>query len=160
MADQYNHRIQVLTTDLRFVRAFGIKGFGGGEFNLPLNVAFDDTNNLYVTEYYNDRIQVLTTEGQFLRAFSLKSNGEKLFHPWAIAIDSSNAVYVSENGPHCVDEDGPHYVSVFTSQGDYITTFGGRGLEVGQFQKIYGLFINDNDSLIASDLENGGLQIY
>ena len=61
-------------------------------------------------------------------------------------------VYVSENGPHCV--------SVFTPQGDYITTFGGKGSEEGQFQKIYGLIINDKDTIIASDLENGRLQIY
>ena len=151
VADQCNHRIQVLTTDLKFVRVFGRKGSKDGQYNLPFNIAFDDANNLHVTDHYNDRVQVLTTEGQFLRTFSQKANGKKLYRPWAIAIDSSNTVYVSENGPHCV--------SVFTSQGDYITTFGGEGSEEGQFEKIHGLFIDDNDTIIASDL-NGRLQFY
>ena len=152
VADQCNHRIQVLTTDLRFVRVFGIKGHRGGEFNLTFNIAFDDTNKLYVTDHFNHRVQVLTTEGQFLRVFSRKADGQQLRYPWAIAIDSSNTVYVSEDGPYCV--------SVFTSQGDYITTFGGEGSEEGHFQKIYGLYIDDNDTIFASDLNNGRLQIY
>ena len=168
--DNGNHRIQVLTTDLKFVRRFGTQGSGNGQFLNPHNLAFDDANNLYVTEYSNNRVQVLTTEGQFLRTISQKTicqqvsspwaiaidskkaNGQKLNSPWAIAIDSSNTVYVSEDGPYCV--------SVFTSQGDYITTFGGRGSEEGQFREIFGLSINNSDSIIASDRDNGRLQIY
>ena len=61
-------------------------------------------------------------------------------------------MYVSENGPRCV--------SVFTSQGDYITTFGGEGSEEGQFGGIFGLSVDNSDSIIASDYSNGQLQIY
>ena len=142
----------MLTTDLKYVRSFGTQGSGNGQFQNPLYIVFDDANNLYVTDCYNHRVQVLTTEGQFLRTFSQKANGQQLTHPWAIAIDSSNTVYVSERGPHCV--------SVFTSQGDYITTFGGEGSEEGQFKGIYGLSINNSDSIIASDCDNGRLQIH
>ena len=152
VADQCNHRIQVLTTDLKYVRSFGTQGSGNGQFKGPYDIAFDDANNLYVTDHSNHRVQVLTTEGHFLRTFSQKANGQQLDRPWAIAIDSSNTVYVSENGPHCV--------SVFTSQGDYITTFEGEGLEEGQFKYIFGLSINNSDSIIASDRDNGRLQIY
>ena len=161
VADQCNHRIQVLSTDLTLVRSFGTNGLGDGQFYFPFNIAFDDENKLYVTDKFNDRVQVLTTEGEFQRAFSQKANGKKLSRPWAIAIDSSNTVYVSENGQHnSVKEYGQHCVSVFTSQGDYITTFGGEGSEEGHFQKIYGLHIDDNDTIFASDLNNGRLQIY
>ena len=152
VADQCNHRIQVLTTDLKFVRSFGTRGSGNEQFTYPSNIAFDDANDLYVSDQNNHRVQVLTTEGQFLRTFSQKADGKRLNIPWAIAIDSSNTVYVSENGPDCV--------SVFTSQGDYITTFGGRGSEEGQFKYIFGLSINNSDSIIASDCDNGRLQIY
>ena len=141
----------MLTTDLRFVRSFGTRGSGNGQLLSPFNIAFDDANNLYVTDYSNHRVQVLTTEGRFLRTFKQKANGQQLNSPRAIAIDSSNTVYVSENGPHCV--------SVFTPQGDYITTFGGGGSEEGQLGGIYGLSIN-NDSIIASDCDNGRVQIH
>ncbi len=150
--DNMNHRIQVLSTELKFVRCFGTPGNGNGHLKQPLYATFDSANNLYVTEFANHRVQVFTAEGQFLRTFSQKANSQKLSAPWAIAIDSSGTVYVSENGPH--------HVSVFTSQGAYITTFGGPGKEEGQFNIIYGLSIDRNDSIFVSDQNNGRLQIF
>ena len=152
VVDQNNYRIQVLSTELKFVRCFGTYGNGNGQLQNPFHASFDSANNLYVTDYSNNRVQVFTAEGQFLRTFSQKANGQKLNSPLAIAIDSSDTVYVSENGPH--------HVSVFTSQGAYITTFGGPGVKEGQFSSIYGLSIDCNDSVVASDLNNGRLQIF
>ena len=152
VCDQGNNRIQVLSTDLTFVRCFGSKGSGNGQFQAPMNSSFDDANNLYVTDYTNHRVQVFTADGQFLRAFTKKANGDHLQKPYAIAIDSSNTVYVSEDGRDCV--------SVFTSQGEYITSFGTNGAKEGQFQYVYGLSVDHNDSIIVSDLNNGRLQIF
>ena len=152
VCDNCNHRIQVLSTDLKFVNSFGAPGSGNGQFQNPHNVALDDANNLYVTEWNGNRVQVLTAEGQFLRTFTNKANGEKLIHPSGISVDSSNTVYVTENGP-CV--------SVFSSQGIYITSFGTQGTEEGQFKKIiYGLTADQNDSIIVSDEGNGRVQIF
>ncbi len=150
--DQSNDRIQVLSTELKFVRCFGTPGNGNGQLQNPLYATFDSANNLYVTDSRNHRVQVFTAEGQFLRAFSQNADGQKLISPCAIAIDSSDTVYVSENGPN--------HVSVFTSQGAYITTFGGRGTKEGQFNGIYGLSIDRNDSVVVSDRDNGRLQIF
>ena len=154
VCDQNNHRIQVLTTDLIFVRYFGSDGSGNGQFLSPKYVAFDDANNLYVTDYYNHRVQVFTADGQFLRAFTNKANDDHLQKPYAIAIDSSNTVYVSERDQHCV--------SVFTPQGEYITSFGIKGAEEGQFNcfTVYDISVDQNDSIIVSDRDNGRLQIF
>ena len=152
VCDQSNHRIQVLSTDLTFKNSFGTSGCANGQFQNPLCAAFDDANNLYVTEYSGLRVQVFTADGRFLRTFTNKANGEKLNSPYAIAIDSSNTVYVSEYGPHSV--------SVFTSQGDYITSSGSRGANEGQFMNIYGLSVDQSDSIIVSDQGNGRLQIF
>ena len=152
VCDQCNHRIQVLATDLTFVRCFGSKGSGNGQFQNPVYAAFDDANNLYVTDFNNHRVQVFTADGQFLRAFANKANGEQLKYPLGIAIDSSNTVYVSELDRNCV--------CVFTSQGEYITSFGTKGAEEGQFSKVYCLRVDQNDSIIVSDINNGRLQIF
>ena len=150
VCDQGNNRIRVLSTD--FVRCFGSKGSGNGQFQNPMYAAFDDANNLYVTDFYNHRVQVVTANGQFLRAFTNKANVEQLRYPLGIAIDSSNTVYVSECDRHCV--------SVFTAQGEYITSFGTEGAQEGQFNTVYGLSIDENDSIIVSDCNNGRLQIF
>ena len=152
VCDQNNHRIQVLSTDLTFVRCFGSKGSGNGQFQNPMYATFDDANNLYVTDYNNQRVQVFTADGQFLRAFTNKAIGEQLQHPFAIAIDRSNTVYVSEDGRNCV--------SVFTLKGDYITSFGTEGAQEGQFNYVKGVSVDQNDSIIVSDRDNGRLQIF
>ncbi len=135
VVDYGNGRIQVLTTDLKFVQCFGACKSENGQLQKPKYAAFDSANNLYVTD--NHRVQVFTANGQFLRAFSQKENGQKLNHSWAIAIDSSDTVYVSEYWSNCV--------SVFTSQGEYITTISGQGSEQRQFKNINGLCIDCNN---------------
>ena len=152
VCDELNNTIQVLSTKLTSQTYFGSQGSADWQFQSPKCVAFDDANNLYVTDYDNDRVQVFTAKGTSLRAFKYKTNCEQLRKPYAIAIDSSNTVYVSEDDRHCV--------SVFTPQGDYITSFGTKGAEEGQFSKISGLSVDQNDSIIVSDCGNGRLQIY
>ena len=147
-----NHRIQVLSTDLTFVRCFGSNGTGDGQFQHPKCAAFDDANNLYVTDCFNHRVQVFSAEGEFLRAFTNKAKGERLQKPYNIAIDSSNTVFVSQ--------DGQHYVSVFTPQGDYITSFGTQRAEEGQFNGVYGLSVDQDDLIVVSDFNNDRLQVF
>ena len=151
VCDQNNYRIQVITTDLTFVRCFGSKGEGTGQFNCPLNVAFDSRNNLYVTDCGNNRVQVFTAEGQFIRAFTDKAYRVNLENPYAIAIDSGDTVYVSESYRNCVN--------VFSSQGKFITSFGTKGTKDGQYYGISGLCIDQNDCIIVSDSSNNRLQI-
>ena len=149
VCDRNNHRIQVLTTDLKFVRSFGEKGTKEGQFRHPIYAAFDSDNNLYVTDYDNDRVQVFTAEGDFVRQFP---NGKKLKTPYALAIDSSNTVYVGEYDKHCV--------SMFTSQGEHISSFGTKGTQKGKFNKIFGLCVGQNNSIIVADFCNNRLQIF
>ena len=152
ICDQNNHRIQVITTDLKFVKCFGQKGSRDGQLERPKYSAFDDSNNLYVTDYVNNRVQVFTADGEFLRIISKKSSDQQLEEPYGIAIDSANIVYVSELSRNCI--------SMFTSGGDYITSFGETGEAAGQFNRIRGLSIGENDSLIVSEAGNSRIQIF
>ncbi len=60
VADFFNHRIQEFTPDGQFVRAFGEKGSGDGQFERPVDLAFDDDGRLYVVDLGNDRVQVFS----------------------------------------------------------------------------------------------------
>ena len=150
VVDQSNHRIQVLSTELEFVRAFGTQGAQNGQFANPICCAFDSANNLYVTDHGNNRVQVFTTEGQFLSTFSNKANDKTLYHPLSIAIDSNDTVFVSEEGK------GKKYVNIFNTQREYITAI---DMEE-QFEHTYGLVTNQNDHLIVSDRSYGYLKVY
>ena len=149
VCDRDNHRIQVLNTDLTFVKCFGGMGNGDGQFVSPRSAALDKFSNLYVVDDQNNRVQVFTANGKFLRMFSKKHDEKTLVQPYAIAVDSSNVVYVSETKPNCI--------SMFTTNGDFIRSFGGKE---GQFNKIRGLHIDSDDSLLVSDAGNDRLQIF
>lgn len=57
VADFYNHRIQVFSSEGRFLTAFGEQGEGEGQFERPVDVAVETDATLYVVDFGNDRIQ-------------------------------------------------------------------------------------------------------
>ena len=61
-----NARIVKLSKDGRFIKAWGKKGSGPGEFDSPHGLAMDSTGRLFVADRSNSRIQIFDQEGTFL----------------------------------------------------------------------------------------------
>ena len=61
-----NSRIVKFTKDGTFVKAWGKKGTGPGEFDLPHTMFFDSRGRLLVGDRTNKRIQIFDQEGTFL----------------------------------------------------------------------------------------------
>ena len=120
-------------------------------FNIHRDIAFNSNGDIYVTDY-NHRVQIFNQDGIFLRTLRNKQQGQTLQYPFGIAVDSSDTVYVSERNRDCI--------SVFTAEGEYLTTFGGEGKAEGQFDCPFGLHIDKNDSLLVCDSDNGRIQIF
>ena len=152
VCDQYNRRVQVLDTDLTYHSTIGRKGTGNGEFQNTMDIAFNSNGDIYATDYYNHRVQIFNQDGIFLRTLRNKQQGRTLQYPFGIVVDSSDTVYVSERSRGCI--------SVFTAEGEYLTTFGSEGKAEGQFDCPYGLHIDKNDSLFVCDFNNGRIQIF
>ena len=138
VADCFNHRIQVLNSDLTFSTIFGKYGEGKGQFYYPSGITCDSAGNVYVADLYNHRIQVFTATGKFLRKFWKFGEGRgELSKSISIALDPSNKhVYVS-GGSNCC-------ISVFTCEGQFVTSFGAdipgfspSGLAVDNFGVVY-----------------------
>ena len=117
VVEGWNHRVQILNSDLTFSSTLGKNGSGKGQFSRPLGIACDSTGKVYLADPRNHRIQVFTAEGKFLRMFGKRGRGRgELDWPDGVAIDTNDMVYVTEGG-NC-------RVSVFTSGGDFVTSFG------------------------------------
>jgi DNA-binding beta-propeller fold protein YncE len=54
------------TKDGKFIKAWGKKGSGPGEFNLPHAVAIDSRGRVFVADRSNNRIQIFDQDGNFL----------------------------------------------------------------------------------------------
>jgi DNA-binding beta-propeller fold protein YncE len=60
---------------------------------LPLGIAFDASDNIYVGDHYHDRIVKFDSSGTFISVFADASDG--ISNPWGLAIDSDGSVYVA-----------------------------------------------------------------
>ena len=58
VCDYKNHRIQVFTTEGRFLHMIGTRGVRLGQFTHPVGIAVSPTGHLYVCEEGRDRVQV------------------------------------------------------------------------------------------------------
>jgi len=63
----------VYSPHVRFLRKWGIRGGGDGEFRWPLCLIIDGAGNVYVSECSNDRIQVFDPQGRFLRKWGARA---------------------------------------------------------------------------------------
>ena len=66
-----NSRVAKYDKNGDWVKSWGEKGTGPGQFHLPHAIVTDRDNNLYVGDRTNRRIQVFDTEGKFLRMFTI-----------------------------------------------------------------------------------------
>jgi DNA-binding beta-propeller fold protein YncE len=81
ISDGYgNSRVVQYTRDGKFVRTWGKKGSGPGEFNLPHGIAVDKQGRVYVGDRDNRRMQVFDKDGKFL------SEWKHVGSPWGVVI--------------------------------------------------------------------------
>ena len=137
--------IMVYDRELKYVRR--IEHGGMGEFR---GVSADQHGNLYVTDYTKSRIHVFSNDGVFLRSFRHDGNGVKRLNgPYGLCV-SGQYVYVTNYKGH--------NVSVFTTAGDHVTTFGEHGKKEGNFAYPYNIFV-DNFVFVA-DTNNHRIQCF
>ena len=72
--------------------------------------------------------------------------------PGDVAIDSNSMVYVSEWSNS--------RVSVFTSEGVFVTSFGSRGEGPGQFRRPYGLTVDNDGVVYVCDHDNNRVVMF
>ena len=129
VADQRNHRIQVLNPDLTFSYTFGSNGSRKGQFNTPYDVILDSKGFVYVADRNNHRIQKLTPKGRFVHKFGRKgSKPGQINRPSGITVDDNDLLYVTE--------ESNHRVSIFTTCGKFINCFGKKGNKEGQLKEL------------------------
>ena len=108
-------------------------------------------NNIFVTTSDN-LIHIFSKNGNLLRSFGCDIGGvKKLNSPTDICI-SGEYVYVSNHNGH--------NVSVFTTSGDYVTSFGQQGNKEGEFTNPFGVTVDINNFVIVTDTGNNRVQYF
>ena len=86
-----NARILKFTKDGKFIKTWGKKGTGPGEFDTPHCLAFDSKGRLFVGDRNNNRIQIFDQDGNYIAELKQYSR------PSGIFIDKHDIIYVADS---------------------------------------------------------------
>ena len=113
----------------------------------PRGIAFNNREEMIVSECRGHRLSILNTRGQKIRTFG--SRGDSPHQMKGIATDDSGNINVSSE----------HKLQKFTSTGELIKCVGRKGGKEGKFDDPRGLTLRDN-LVYVCDRNNNRIQVF
>jgi len=153
VADGYgNSRVAKFDKNGRFIKSWGSRGTGPGQFNIPHTIAIDAQNNLYVGDRENKRIQVFDTDGNF------KTQYTNAGAPYAICITPGprQFLYTSNSNPSTGMDNGEIYK--MTLDGKILGKFGRAGKLLKEFGTVHQMDCRSENELYVGEITNWRVQ--
>ncbi len=160
---QSDHAMAVFDADEKFVTSWGAE-FKGGAHGLHIHREGRE-DFLYLCDKNRGLVVKLTTKGEQVwaigypdrsEAYQKDANGQRpKYSPTNLAISPEGSIYVA-------DGYGSSYINQYSSEGEYVRTFGGKGDEAGQLNCPHGLIVDTrhagNSILAVADRGNNRIQ--
>ena len=116
----------------------------------PYGIAFNNREEMIVSECRGHRVSILDTRGQKILTFGSRGDSpHQMIDPKGIATDDSGNIYVSS----------AHKLQKFTSTGELIKCVGRKGGKEGEFDHPRGLTLHDN-LVYVCDCNNHRIQVF
>jgi len=144
-----NARIAKFDKDGKFVKSWGKRGKGHGEFANVLSIAVDAQGNVYAGDGGNHRIQVFDNNGTFKTEFSNFGNAQAM----CMTRGANPVLYVSNSNPwNDIDTAGEIYK--MRLDGTIIGKFGRAGRVMKEFGDVNSIDCRSENTLYVGELAN------
>ena len=148
-----NARIAKFDKDGRFVKSWGKRGTGPGEFANVRSIAVDAEGNVYAADGGNRRVEVFDNDGAFKTAFTNVGNAQAV----CLTKGANPVLYVSNsNPPDDIDRDGE--IFKLRLNGTMIGKFGRAGKLPKEFGTVNAIDCGSENTLWVGEIGNYRVQ--
>jgi DNA-binding beta-propeller fold protein YncE len=145
VADGYgNARVVKFSGDGKYLKEWGRKGTGPGEFNLPHAIRLDARGRVYVGDRENNRIQVFDPDGKFLAQW--KEGGA----PFGLFLTGEGRLFVADGRAD--------WVVVLDLRGKALGRWGQKGTGPGQFRLPHGICVDKHGAVYVAEITGQRVQ--
>lgn len=153
VVDTKRHMVNVFDKHKDYIRSFGKRGKGKGQFNFPTMIWINNKRQVLVSDSLNFRVQIFKQSGKYVSQFGKRGDGTGLHaRPKGIAEDIYGHIYVVDALFHTVQ--------MFDHKGQFLLNFGKQGQDKGKFWLPSGIYIQSNDSIFIADTHNHRVQVF
>jgi DNA-binding beta-propeller fold protein YncE len=146
VSDGYvNSRVVRYTRDGEYVKHWGRKGTGDGEFDLVHDVCLDESNRVYVCDRANSRIQIFDTDGRFLGKWT------DLGQPWGITYSKKDKTLFMADGLN-------DRVLKLNLDGQILGVLGSHGKTQGKFDFAHHIAADSQGAIYVAEIKNWRVQ--
>jgi hypothetical protein len=154
IADGYgNARVAKFDKNGKFIKSWGFKGTGQGQFDSVRGIALDAQGNVYAADAGNKRIQVFDGDGNF------KTQIDNIGSPSAVCISRGPHQYLyssNSNPPDDIDNGGEIYK--IELDGRIVGKFGKAGKLPKEFGTVNAIDCRRDNELYVGELGNWRVQ--
>ena len=153
VADGYgNSRVAKYAPTGKWLKNWGSRGAGQGQFNIVHGIVIDAQGNVYVADEGNKRVQVFDTEGNFKTQFA------NVGAPTALCLTrgAQPVLYVAHTG----DPDGMEDAAIYKVdlKGTVLGKFGSAGKLPKEFSLVNSIDCRNENELLVGELANWRVQ--
>ena len=154
-------RIQKFTSDRKFLLSWGEHGHELGQFLRPQKIVIDNSGLIWVTDACNHRVQVFdarNSQAKLVKSWGQQGNAPgRLNYPYDILLD--DAALAGQSGGYVyLCEYGNHRVQKFTTDGEFVGSFGKNGRRDGELDQPWGIARDSKGRMFVLDTYNHRVQ--
>ena len=139
-----NSRVVKFSKDGKYITAWGKKGNGEGEFNLPHSVAVDRQGRVYIGDRENHRMQVFDSDGKFLAQW------KHVGSPWGLVMMPDESLFMCDGHNNRVLK--------LNLKGEVQGVLGQPGKLPGDFDYVHHMAVGPGGNIYTAEIKNWRVQ--